>query len=565
MKQNKFTRLYTAEGKSIVGQPWDVYPRPQMKRKSFFSLNGEWELSYGEREREKIIVPYPPESILSGLGKDMGKYPVLKYRKIFSLPKSFIKDRVILNFGAVDQICKVKLNGVLIGEHRGGYDSFSFDITTSLLEKNILEVEVTDELENKVLPYGKQRRKRGGMWYTPVTGIWQTVWLESVPNVYIKDLKIDTGVSYVEISADSPDGIIVLKTPHSKIEHEFKNGKAHIAIKNPRMWSPSDPYLYKFILKAGEDEVESYFAIRTLEIKEIDGVKRICLNGEPYFFHGLLDQGYYSDGIFTPASPENYTRDIQAMKALGFNTLRKHIKIEPEYFYYECDRLGMIVFQDMVNNGSYSFLRDTAMPTIGLGKLATIFTRRTQAQKQAFILGMKRTVKQLYNHPCVCYWTIFNEGWGQFDSDKIYEALHKLDNTRIIDSTSGWFKKRESDVESLHVYFKPVKLKPSKRPIVLSEFGGYSYNVKDHVFNTSKTYGYKKFDNREDFEKALLDLYENEIIPNISKGLCASIYTQVSDVEDETNGLITYDRVITKVSRERMLELAEKLAIDKND
>ena len=561
MKQNKLAKLYTTEAKNVGGQPWDVYPRPQMKRKSFLSLNGKWEFCCGDGPREEITVPYPPESLLSGIGRDMGKYPVLKYRKIFSLPKAFIKDRVLLHFGAVDQICKVKVNGVLIGEHRGGYDSFSFDITSSLLEKNILEVEVTDELGNHVLPYGKQKRKRGGMWYTPVSGIWQTVWLESVPESYIKDLKIDVGVNYVEISANAPDGIIVLKATHTRTEHEFKNGHAHIALKNPRYWSPEDPYLYRFVLKAGQDEIESYFAMRTLEIKEVDGINRLCLNGKPYFFHGLLDQGYYSDGIFTPATPENYTRDIQTAKGLGFNTLRKHIKIEPEYFYYECDRLGMIVFQDMVNNGKYSFLRDTAMPTIGMKQLPTLFARRTVAQRQAFIGGMKKTVKQLFNHPCVCYWTIFNEGWGQFEADEMYKLLHKLDNSRFIDSTSGWFKKKESDVESIHVYFKQIKLKPSKKPIVLSEFGGYSFNPKDHVFNPYKTYGYKKFESREELEGAIIKLYNDEIIPSIEKGLCASIYTQLSDVEDETNGLISYDRHVVKVSREKMLELSEKLKI----
>jgi hypothetical protein len=215
----------------------------------------------------------------------------------------------------------------------------------------------------------------------------------------------------------------------------------------------------------------------------------------------------------------------------------------------------------MVNNGDYSFLRDTAMPTVGLGKLASLFLRRTQAQKQAFISGMTKTVKQLYNHPCICYWTIFNEGWGQFDSDKMYVALHKLDKSRFIDSTSGWFKKRESDVESLHVYFKEFKIKKSSRPIVLSEFGGYSLNIKDHVFNTEKTYGYKKFESREDFENALIDLYEREIVPSIEKGLCASIYTQVSDVEDETNGFLTYDRRVLKVNADKIRAVMEKLKI----
>lgn len=561
MSKNKFNRLYTLEGKEITGQPWDTYPRPQMKRKSFFSLNGEWDFYANGGSRETILVPYPPESILSGIGRDMGKYPSLLYRKIFTLPKGFVKDRVILHFGAVDQIAKIKLNGVIIGEHRGGYDAFSFDITDNLLDKNLLEVEVSDELENKALPYGKQRRKRGGMWYTPISGIWQTVWIESVPENYIKDLKIETGHNYAEITADAPDGVLILKTPYAKTENEFKNGRAHITFKSPRMWSPEDPYLYRFTLRAGEDEVESYFAIRTLEIEEIDGAERLLLNGEPYFFHGLLDQGYYSDGIYTPASPDNYTRDIQTAKAMGFNTLRKHIKVEPECFYYECDRLGMIVFQDMINNGRYSFLRDTALPTVGLKRLPNVFRKNKERVKKAFISGMKSTVKQLYNHPCICYWTIFNEGWGQFETEKMYRELKRIDSTRFIDTTSGWFKGKESDVESLHVYFKPVKIKSSKRPIVLSEFGGYSYKVKDHVFNDSKTYGYKKFESAEEYENAVINLYNSEVIPNISKGLCGAIYTQLSDVEDETNGILTYDRHEIKLSKDKMLEIAEKLKI----
>lgn len=561
MKQNKFHKLYTLEGKEITGQPWDVYPRPQMKRKSYISLNGEWEFYANGGSRETIIVPYPPESILSGIGRDMGKHPSLLYRKVFILPKGFIKKRVLLHFGAVDQIARVKLNGALIGEHRGGYDSFTFDITDNLLDKNILEVEVTDELENGVLPYGKQRYKRGGMWYTPISGIWQTVWMESVPENYIKSIRIETGHNYADIIADAPDGVVILKTPYAKTENEFKDGQAHITFKSPKLWSPEDPYLYKFVLRAGGDEVESYFAMRTLEIKDVDGIERLCLNGQPYFFHGLLDQGYYSDGIYTPASPESYTRDITTVKSLGFNTLRKHIKVEPEHFYYECDRLGMIVFQDMVNNGKYSFIRDTAMPTVGFKKLPSLFRSNKERVRKSFVKSMKNTVKQLYNHPCVCYWTIFNEGWGQFSADKMYHELKRMDQSRFIDSTSGWFKGKESDVESLHIYFKPVKLKKASRPVVLSEFGGYSYKIKNHVFNEEKTYGYKKFENREEYENAVVKLYNEEIIPNIPNGLCGAIYTQVSDVEDETNGILTYDRHEIKMNKEKMLEIADKLKL----
>lgn len=561
MKRNSFNRQYTLEGKEITGQPWDAYPRPQMKRKSFLSLNGEWDFYANDGKKETIIVPYPPESILSKIGRDMGKYPKLLYRKIFTLPKDFKKSHVLLHFGAVDQIAKIKLNGVLIGEHRGGYEPFYIDVTDNLLERNLLEVEVTDELENKVLPYGKQRRKRGGMWYTPISGIWQSVWLESVPENYIKSIRIETGHNYADIIADAPDGVVILKTAYTKTENEFKDGRAHIVIKNPKMWSPEDPYLYRFVLRAGEDEIESYFALRTLEIREIDGVERLCLNGKPYFFHGLLDQGYYSDGIYLPASPDNYTRDITTAKSLGFNTLRKHIKIEPEYFYYECDRLGMIVFQDMVNNGSYSFFRDTALPTIGLKKLPDAFRLKNYRAQKSFLEQMKKTVGQLYNHHCICYWTIFNEGWGQHNSDKLYQELKRLDQKRFIDTTSGWFAKNESDVVSPHIYFKRVKLKPANKPIVLSEFGGYSYRVSEHCFNERKNYGYKLFQTKEEYMDGIERLYSEEIIPQIPKGLCGAIYTQLSDVEDETNGLLTYDRHVLKVDKDRMIAIAEKLKI----
>ena len=559
MKKSKFHKLYTTEGRDKEALLWNEYPRPQMKRKSFFSLNGEWDFYANGGQKETINVPFPPESILSGIGRDMGKYPYLRYRKVFSLPRGFKKDRVILHFGAIDQIAKIKLNNVIIGVHRGGYDAFSLDITEYLLDINILEVEVTDELENGVLPYGKQRRKRGGMWYTPISGIWQTVWIESVPEHYIKNLRIETGDNYAEIIADAPDGIIELE--NQKTKYAFKDGKARIELKSPKYWSPEDPHLYRFKLETKEDAIESYFALRKIEVRNIGEYERLYLNGKPYFFHGVLDQGYYSDGIFLPASAENYRRDIETVKSMGFNTLRKHVKIEPEIFYYECDRLGIIVFQDMVNNGSYSFIRDTALPTIGMKKNPDKFRSKNERAEMEFLNSMKNTVRQLYNHPCVCYWTIFNEGWGQFKANEMYRELKALDQTRLIDTTSGWFKKQESDVDSIHVYFKPVKLKKYKKPLILSEFGGYSYKVSEHSYNENKTYGYKKFLDKEEFENAIYDLYEKEIIPNVKNGLCGAILTQLSDVEDETNGILTYDRHVIKLNKEKMLEIADKLKL----
>ena len=553
MKNKECIDLYTTEGEALKGQPWCVYPRPQMRRDSFFCLNGEWSFSNNDGKTDTITVPYPPESLLSSVHRDMGKAPCLVYKKEFELPKDFIKDRVLLHFGAVDQMAEVFLNGVRLGAHIGGYEAFSFDMTENLREKNELCVIVTNEKDTRALPYGKQRGKRGGMWYTSVTGIWQTVWIESVPKQYIRALDIDTDEKGVTITAVGVEkGTVTVNTEQGEIKAELLNGRARIDISEGHMWSPEDPYLYYFTVDTKTDSVSSYFALRTLSVKKVNGLPRLCLNGKPYFFHGLLDQGYYSDGIYTPATPTGYTRDILEMKKLGFNMLRKHIKIEPEQFYYDCDRLGMIVFQDMVNNGSYSFLRDTALPTIGIKRIPDKLLHKKSNTRKAFTDGMEATVKALKNHPCICYWTIFNEGWGQFCADEMYELLKKLDNTRFIDSTSGWFNQKKSDVDSLHVYFKPVKMpKKSDRPIVLSEFGGYSYKPEGHVYNPYKTYGYRFFKERIDFENALDGLYRDEIIPAIKKGLCGAVYTQVSDVEDETNGLFSYDRKVLKISELR--------------
>ena len=556
LKKPNLCKLSTPEGENYDENAWNEYPRPQLKRDSFFSLNGEWEFS--EDYSEKILVPFPPESDMSGIGKAQKKGEKVYYRKKFTLPEGFSRDRVILNFGASDGATTVFLNGALLGINLNGYLPFSFDITEHLKGENVLEL-ISEDM-GKMLPYGKQRGKRGGMWYTDVSGIWQSVWLESVPSEYIKKIKIEPLENGVIIHTEgAKNGKITVKAPNGELEFELRESECKIELDNPERWSPENPYLYEFTIKTESDEVESYFAVRTLEIKEVDGVKRICLNGKPYFFHGLLDQGYFPEGIYTPASPKCLENDVLEMKSLGFNTLRKHIKIEHELFYYYCDKHGMVVFQDMVNNGTYSFLRDTALPTIGFKK------RNDKRGRKDYLVffeqAMVDTVSALYNHPCICYWTIYNEGWGQIDSQKMYEKMKTLDTSRIIDTASGWFKGAESDVESEHVYFKKVKLPSTDKPIVLSEFGGYSYKVAGHIFNPDNTYGYRFFKEQNKFEDALVSLYENEIAPLVQDGLCGAIYTQVSDVEDETNGLLTYDRKVLKVSRERMLAIAEKLKL----
>ena len=545
--------------------PHNEYPRPQMMRDSFLCLNGKWKFKTSKSEEipvdfdREILVPFPPQSALSGINETFDNDSVFYYKRSFTLPNDFVKDRVCLHFGAVDSYCEVYLNDRLIGEHTGGYDAFSFDITDALCEENTLIVKCKDDLNSHILPYGKQTHKRGGMWYTSVSGIWQTVWLESTAKQYISALKITPSLDSVKISVYGVKSAeITIKTENGEIKSTAAP-TTEISIPNPKNWSPENPYLYRFCVKSKDDTVYSYFALRTVDIREIDGKKRICLNGKPYFFHALLDQGYFPDGIFTPAELCAYTNDILEMKRLGFNTLRKHIKVEPERFYYDCDRLGMLVFQDMVNNGHYSFIRDTALPTINLKKLNDKNMHRDNEGRAQFVLGAKKTVKQLYNHPCICYWTIFNEGWGQFSSQDMYTLFKSLDDTRIIDTASGWFKGADSDVESEHIYFKPFKYVNADKPTVLSEFGGYSYKEAGHVFNTKNTYGYRFFKDREEFESALIKLYENEIIPAAQMGLCGAVYTQLSDVEDETNGILTYDRRVCKVNGVKMRSLADKL------
>ncbi len=549
--------LMTVAGENLKDTPWQVYPRPQMRRDSYLNLNGQWELSVQDEYSGTILVPFCPECALSGVKKHFEENSELCYRRKFVLPEGFNQGRVLLHIGAADQVAQVYVNGQLLTTHKGGYEAFSVDITDALKEENVLEISVQDDLKDQSFPYGKQTLKRGGMWYTPVSGIWQTVWLESVPETYIHKLNIENLGASVPITTEPAlDGKVTVAGLGA---FALKDGKVMITPENPHFWSPEDPYLYDFTVEAGEDKVESYFALRTLEIKKVGGYQRLCLNGKPYFFHGLLDQGYWPDGLFTPATPECFADDILAMKKLGFNTLRKHIKVEPEEFYYQCDKLGMIVFQDMINNGDYNFIRDTGLPTIGIQTLNDKNMHRDPATRDAFLRGMEATVNQLRNHPCILYWTIFNEGWGQFDSDNVYHHLKAMDDTRWIDSTSGWFRRKETDVDSRHVYFKPINLKAGEKPLVLSEFGGYSYKPEGHVFNTEQTYGYAKYEDPDLFSQAVEKLYYEQVIPAAKTGLCAAIYTQVSDVEDETNGLVSYDRKVEKLTAEQMLPIAEAL------
>ncbi len=574
MMRVKHYDRYTKKGEELIKNkdvmPWDEYPRPQLKRDSFMNLNGVWDLNGHD-----VLVPFPPQSVLAGYPYKVGNK--LIYNKTFVLPEGFVKDKVLLHFGAVDQVAEIYVNDSFIGKHEGGYLKFCFDITSALTdEENHLVVKVTDTL-SKDYPYGKQCKKREGMWYTPVSGIWKTVWLESVPKTYVE--KVDftpdlNGVNVkVKIAGDcSLDTVCKVETVFGKKEHTFElkkceegNGyEGYIPVsqyEQPKLWSPDSPHLYDVKVFLGEDSVESYFALRTVTIEEIGGQNRICLNSKPVFLHGVLDQGYFSDGIYLPAMAEEYKDDILRMKELGFNFLRKHIKVEPDLFYYYCDKYGMFVMQDMVNNGSYNFVRDTAMPTIGLLKRSDKGAFIPKKRKEIFINHMKETVEQMYSFPSVVAYTIFNEGWGQFESDKAYDLLKTMDTTRIVDSTSGWFAQKNSDVESKHIYFRSEELPKTLRPLLLSECGGFSYAEAEHGYSMYNAYGYGGYKSKDALTDAIVNMYEQMVIPAAKESLCGCVYTQLSDVEEENNGLYTYDRKVCKVNKEKMIEISKKLEV----
>ncbi len=550
---------------------WTSYPRPQMKRDSFLSLNGSWKAN-----GQTVQVPYPLQSYLSGY---QGRVPSrITYEKQFALPENFRKDnqRVLLHFGAVDTIAGVTLNQHSYPLHQGGYLPFTIDITEQVITNgdNELTVMVKDSTGTRY-PYGKQTKRRGGMWYTPVSGIWQTVWLEAVEEHGICDIQITPDLQGIQLKVDAPavekvqvtiyQGEIIGEHTAFAREHIIfqdtvpKTGYIALPSEEIKIWDCQHPFLYSMTVETDQDRVDTYFALREIAIRKIGNYERFCLNGQPIFLNGVLDQGYYCDGIFLPGNEKEYDRDILRMKSLGYNILRKHIKVEPEYFYNACDRLGMLVMQDMVNNGRYRFIRDTVLPT--LGKMDYDDTRRIRSAKgkEIFLEHTKDTIRQLYNHPCIIAYTIFNEGWGQFDSDKAYTMVKELDSTRIIDSTSGWFAQKKSDVDSLHIYFRNERVKAQQRPAFISECGGYTYMIPGHFYSKYAMYGYGNYKNETELTDAVIQMYQEMVLPSISEGLCGCIYTQLSDVEDETNGIYTYDRQICKVEEERLRAVNEKI------
>ena len=562
--------------------PHNEHPCPQSMRKNWLCLNGGWDFykenKQGEKSYEgKIIVPFSPETLNSGIeeGFTLNIGEKLVYHRKVQLGKELLLGCTLLHFGAVDSECKVYLNDALVGSHVGGFTAFTVNVSDVLLEgENDLTVVCTDEGTRNGGARGKQSDTPGGIWYTPQSGIWQTVWLESMPKVNIGNFRITPNAreKTVAVSLDNgSEAEIAVFDGETEILREKFKGMVTLAY-DFELWSPEHPKLYDFVLTNGAgDEVRSYFGVRSFgRMKDEQGIARLTLNGKPYFFNGVLDQGYWSDGMLTYPSDQAAYDELSLLKEMGFNTVRKHIKLEPMRWYYHCDRLGLVVWQDFVNGGgAYKFTHIAAFPFLGFHHRDddyAYFARENEEGRYEFMHMSEEILTQLYNCTCIGVWVPFNEGWGQFDSAKMNDFIRAIDRTRIIDTVSGWHDQGvgKTELKSLHTYYTPLRVPKDIRPVVLSEFGGYSMKTTGHVFDESKEFGYKKFKTQADLVSALKKLYLKKLLPLIAKGLCGCIYTQVSDVEEEINGLVTYDRAVVKSPVEEMRAVNDMLFAEAN-
>ena len=565
--------------------PLAEYPRPAMRRDSCEILNGPWQYAitqtaeYPAAWQGSILVPYSPEAPASGVGRTLQPGQWLHYHRLFA-PPAGEGGRVLLHFGAVDYACAVQVNGHLAGGHRGGYWPFTLDITDLLngTGRNSLWVAVQDPTGHGTQARGKQTLKPGGMFYPAQSGIWQTVWLERVPDNYIQTLTVtpdyDARTVTVRVHTAKPGGAVnlwaMVRAGGVTIAEDWGSDEAdqdgEVTLNIPEEhffpWSPDTPFLYDLTVGTNQgeeaefDTVHSYFALRKWSCApDAHGVLRFCLNDKPLLLNGLLDQGYWPEGLYTPPSDAAVERELSEVKALGFNLLRKHAKIEPQRWYYHCDRLGLIVWQDMVNGGSaynlwfVTYLTNALQPLLRRfpdGKACRrLLSRAKPAGREEYAHELADTVQALRCHPCSACWVPFNEGWGQFDAGKAVEALRALDGTRLVDEASGWFDQGGGDVHSLHNSFYPLRIRPQKRTVALSDYGGIAWPMPGHE-PPRKTYGYGTAKDRQELTARYKKLQLKTVLPQLEKGLSALVYTQLTDVEDEVNGLFTYDRAAVK-------------------
>lgn len=568
--------------------PLPEYPRPQLVRENWLNLNGKFDYAilpaaqkWAENFDGEILVPFAVESLLSGVEKPLSPSDRLWYRKRFSVPTAMLGKNILMHFGAVDWQCEVFINHHSVGKHTGGYCAFSFDITEYLTEgENELVVCVYDPTESGWQQRGKQVNDTHGFWYTATSGIWQTVWLEAVSDVYVQKLRfvpnIDREVIRVktELNTDTEAEIYATVTFAGDVVFSGAIEKdTEIALPNAALWTPETPNLYDVSLEikvdgALTDTVTSYFGMRKFHVdKDQKGVMRLFLNNKPYFQKGLLDQGYWPDGGMTPPTDEAMIFDIAEMKRLGFNMLRKHIKIEPLRWYYHCDRLGMIVWQDMMSGGKYiGDFYAGFLPNIGILHVKdnkyNVFSRTEKSWRDDFERELTEMIDLLYNTVSLYCWVPFNEAWGQFDALRICAYVRKLDDTRVIDHASGWYDQGGGDVQSMHKYILPIRMrKPDHRAFVITEFGGYSQKEEGHMWNPKKAFGYLMFKDKASLTAAYGKLMKKQVIPLVEKGLSGTIYTQVSDVENEVNGIYTYDRAVLKLEEDTVIALNKQLTL----
>lgn len=580
----KITTQWAADINAV--QPLPEYPRPQLTRKSWMNLNGLWQYAIvpkatGEAEPAafdgKILVPYAVESALSGVGKTVGKDSVLWYKRSIELPAAYKKGKLLLHFGAVDWQCDVYVNGTKVGSHQGGYDPFSFEISATLRKgkQQEIAIRVWDPSDNGPQPRGKQIKNPHGIWYTPVTGIWQTVWLENVPSTYIaatvQTPDIDKQSLSVKVDIENlQPGDAVKVTAYDgqqQVAEQIVKGEEDVTltISNPKLWSPEHPFLYDLkisVTRKGKvvDEAGSYFAMRKSSMaKDSNGMQRMLLNNEFVFQYGPLDQGWWPDGLYTAPTDEALKYDVEQTKAMGFNMIRKHVKVEPARWYYHCDKLGMLVWQDMPSGDMGGNSWDMRAGQIS-GK--NLDKERSAESEAIYRTEWKAIMNTLHNFPSIVVWVPFNEAWGQFKTKEITEWTMKLDPSRLVNEASGGNFFSSGHIIDIHNYPDPQMPTPGifgdKQILVLGEFGGLGLPVDGHTWQEKNNWGYQSFKNNDE----LLNRYTrliNDLTPLIPLGLSAAIYTQTTDVEVEVNGLMTYDRKMMKMPLRKLQQLHQQL------
>ena len=587
----ELNRLITPWGEQLdENNVLPEYPRPRLRREQWTNLNGWWDYAIVESSSAqelwsmsrppkvwdgKILVPFSPEATLSGVGRQLTPRQLLWYRTALEQGVPQNGNRLLLHFGAVDYACACYVNGQQVAMHVGGYLPFDVDITDALQDKNnILELCVADPSEQGTQLRGKQRINRGNMWYTAQSGIWQTVWTEEVPASHLLQVYAfaDADAKTLRVGARvSAAGERLIVTVLDANGHGIAEASAQASeemigleldVENPRLWEPDDPYLYTINLRYGEDEAQSYTAFRTVGVeKDENGTPRFCLNHKPFFARGLLDQGYWPDGLMTPPSDEALIADIQAARDAGFNMLRKHIKVEVDRWYWHCDRLGMLVWQDMVSGGEISSEWTRAnIPTLVRHSWSAFGDTKPRHWKRLgsadvsyrneWLDTARAAVEYLGSHPCITTWVVFNESWGQFCSAKMTEELRSIDSSRPYIATSGWYDQGAGDYVAVHNYFRSMRVygKLRDRAFVINEFGGLTLPMEGHE-SVEAVYGYDTYEDVDSWRKALLELLA-DVDALESQGLSGFVYTQLCDVEEETNGILTYDRRVNKLLAE---------------